>query len=846
MKKEKSILQIYVIPQQHWDPFWSFGPEISERMGVNNIRKALDIIRENPNFRYVIGQVYLWDLFKKHFPDRVEEVKQRVREGKIELGGGGYVNPDLNLPSGESLIRQFLYGKKVFREEFGVDPVCVWCMDSFGQSGQLPQIFFKLGFKYHTAKRGASKDLPAVFVWQGVDGSKIIFDRQPLGHHGIAVFPAFSLTPSRERPNEKLEKLAKPIAFPLALIALYSPAEFFVWLANKGRVNSFHQALKFLAERYPNGKIFLPHGFSADGAMPFNWISYLSEVYSRLSGDKMIISLPSEFFKAIEKENLQIVKGELNGPTEKLGEAWGALPATASTRIEIKQTNRQIEKLLYVAELLESFKFLSTGKCDDLSALWRDKFLTDFHDNICGSLTDENYKLLRRKAISLKLHCQKIIRENLKLLAPGKSVFNPLPWPRKDLVRIDNELKLVQAEPIGFSPIKVSEMDKGFDFDKRTLTTPFYKVSWENGELKIYQDERQITGKNFGRIRIQKEDGDAYFWNVSKEYWNRIESIQLIEIGKRAILEIKSFWQNTTITQRIYFYLHTPRIDFRVKINNREKDIRLQTCLSFETDLSAVALAEAENSEIIREIPAGFVRDGDGDGQMSWKKLFGEKFAYYDDIKCVQNWLYLGSKEKGVAIFNDGLPEHEIIKKGGCYLTLLRCVGRLATRGQGLRKFRPENVPWSAGGTTAIPLAQEQGRYEFRYAVQPIEKENVVRAAYEFLFPLMVIEGADRTKPVTLFSISDKNVIPLTVKQAENGKALVIRLLETEGKDKEIEIKFNPDFHFKSAATANLMEEEIDQLNFENGLPSEALAKEGILNLRIKAQEIVTLILKPC
>jgi len=385
-------------------------------------------------------------------------------------------------------------------------------------------------------------------------------------------------------------------------------------------------------------------------------------------------------------------------------------------------------------------------------------------------------------------------------------------------------------------------MGKGFDFDKHSLTTPFYRVSWEKEELKIYQGECQITGKNFGRIRIQKEDGDAYFWNVSKEYWSRIESIQLIEIGKRAILEIKSFWQNTAVTQRIYFYLHTPRIDFRVEINNREKDIRIQTCLSFETDLS----------EIVREIPAGFIAcekhnpqpSASGyanvpmqiEGQAKWKDLFGGKFAYYDDIKCVQNWLYLGSKEKGVAIFNDGLPEHEIIKKGGCYLTLLRCVGRLGTCGQGLRKFRPENVPWSAGSTTAIPLAQEQGRYEFRYAVQPIEKENVVRAAYEFLFPLMVVEGADKIKPVTLFSISDKNVIPLTVKQAENGKALVIRFLETEGKDKEIEIKFNLDFHFASVATANLMEEKIDQLNFEN----------GILKLRLKAQEIVTLILKPC
>ena len=820
-------MKIYLVPTQHWDPFWTIETEVSERMGVNSLRKSLDIIKETPEFRYTLDQVYLFELFKRYLPQRVEELKERVREGKIEPVCGGYVNPDLNLPSGESIVRQIIFSKRFWQKEFGVNPKMTGIMDNFGQSGQLPQIFLKSGLKYHTSKRGPSRNLPACFVWEGVDGSQILFDRQPLGHHGITQSPYFSFIPKREKPWEKLEKILRPFSFILAGIALCLP-DFHVWISTKGRFSTFRAALKYLIKMYPTDKVLLPHTFGADGAMPFGWIVYLSKFYSRFSKKKMFISAPSRFFEDLEKDKdkLIVVKGEFNGPTEKKGEAFGSLPGTYSARMGMKKLARENERLLFLVELLESLKSLALGSYGETTSLWKLKFLTDFHDGICGCLTDANFEALRKKSSLVKEDCEKIIKDDLELLSPKTGILNSLPWEREDIVQLEDELRLVRALPMGIGPAEILVQEKKFklELEQKTLVTPFYKVSWDKNDLEIYCDDRKITGEKFARFRLQEERGDAYFFDISGEEWDELDSVNLTESDPfRATLEIKSHVRKIKICQLIHFYAHTKRVDFIIKLDNQEKNIRLQTHLPFKL--------ETDEPEVVREIPAGFIKEGESPGQAKWRDVFGERYGYYDQIKCVQNWIYFGLKENGIAVFNNGLPEHEIINGGGCFLTLLRCIGRLGTTGKWLKKFSPANVPWRAGSPFPIPLAQEQGRHEFEYAFYPGGREDVARECYEFLFPLEFCRGRGTGQNISLFSLSDKNIIPLAVKKAEVGNGLAIRLLETEGKNKEIEIKLNP--AFKSAAITDLMEEKISDLAIENNM----------IKLRVKPQEIVTLIL---
>lgn len=825
--------KIYVVPQQHWDPWWTIGPKLSEQMGVRNVRKALDIMREIPEFTYVVAQVYLWELFQKHFPERIEEFRQRVREGRMILACGGYVNPDFNLPSGESLIRQLTFAQKTWGEEFGITPEVVWIQDSFGQSAQLPQIFTKLGLQYHTAKRGAWKDLPAVFIWEGVDGSQIIFDRQPLGHHGIVFSPPYSCIPNREHPWENLEKILKPLSFPFALIALYLP-DFYIWASTKGRVRSFREALDFLDRLYPGREIFIPHGFAGDGVMPVGWIAYLCKTYTRLSNDEMFLTTPLTFFEQMEKYRgeLTVIRGELNGPTEKAGEAFGALPGTYSTRIRTKQRARRMERSLYLAELLETLKALTGEAYQDLTGIWKLKFLTDFHDGICGSLNDKNYKILRRKAYRVLSSCRKIIEEGLEVLAPPEGILNPLPWPRREIVEYKGKEVLVEASGLGIYPVKVIDsVDEGrFVVGPKSLSTPFYRVSWEDNALKIFRlapqgvADKRISGEHFAEFRIQDENGDTYFWDVSGEEWARVVVIRLKSVDRcRAVLELTSTVRSLLIVQEICFYAHTPRIDFQVRLVNREKNIRLQAHLSWKKD----------TPEVIREIPAGFLEEGESPGQARWGEVFGPKYAYYDRTRCVQNWIWFGLGNEGIALFNDGLPEHEIMENS-CFITLLRCVGRVGTEGKGLRKFHPIGVPSRAGGPHPVPLAQEQGKHEFRYAFYPCRRENAARAAYEFLFPLTLCNGKGDKGGISLFSVTHGNIIPLAIKKVDKEEGVVVRLLETEGKHQLAILSLNPSLELKSAKLLDLVEEEVSDLEIEG----------DILKLRFKPQEIITLLLE--
>ena len=105
-------------------------------------------MEEYPEYKFISSQPALYQFLKERYPETYEKIKERVKEGRWEPEGGMWVEADCNLTSGESLVRQFLYGKKFFKDEFGIDSRILWLPDVFGYSGALPQIMKKSGIKY--------------------------------------------------------------------------------------------------------------------------------------------------------------------------------------------------------------------------------------------------------------------------------------------------------------------------------------------------------------------------------------------------------------------------------------------------------------------------------------------------------------------------------------------------------------------------------------------------------------------------------------------------------------------------------------------------------------------------
>ncbi len=170
---------ISAIGNSHIDMAWLWPWTETVEVVRNTFRTALDLMREYPDFKFTAStaQAYTW--IEEKYPEMFKEIQQRVKEGRWEVIGGMWVEPDLNMPDGESLVRQILYGKRYFEKNFGVDINIGWNPDSFGYNWQLPQIYKRSGMDYFVTQKllwaHEFTTFPyRLFYWESPDGSKIM------------------------------------------------------------------------------------------------------------------------------------------------------------------------------------------------------------------------------------------------------------------------------------------------------------------------------------------------------------------------------------------------------------------------------------------------------------------------------------------------------------------------------------------------------------------------------------------------------------------------------------------------------------------------------------------------
>src|SRR5204862_3666717 len=144
----------------------------------NTFQSALDLMREYPDFKFTMSSARTYEWMEEKYPDMFKEIQQRAKEGRREVIGGMWVEPDLNMPAGESLVRQFLVGNRYFKNKFGVDVKIGWNPDSFGYNWQLPQIYKKSGMNYFVTQKiywnEVTKFPYKLFWWESPDGSRVL------------------------------------------------------------------------------------------------------------------------------------------------------------------------------------------------------------------------------------------------------------------------------------------------------------------------------------------------------------------------------------------------------------------------------------------------------------------------------------------------------------------------------------------------------------------------------------------------------------------------------------------------------------------------------------------------
>src|SRR6266699_3602926 len=200
----------------HIDMAWLWPWTETVEVVRNTFRSALDLMREYPDFKFTMSsaRTYVW--MEEKYPDLFKEIEQRVREGRWEVIGGMWVEPDLNMPGGESLVRQILVGKRYFQQKFGVDVKIGWNPDSFGYNWQLPQIYKKSGMDYFVTQKlmwaHEFTTFPYKFFWwEAPDGSRLLtyfphdyadpIDAEPLGSQVAQWMPSIYGPKITDRPE---------------------------------------------------------------------------------------------------------------------------------------------------------------------------------------------------------------------------------------------------------------------------------------------------------------------------------------------------------------------------------------------------------------------------------------------------------------------------------------------------------------------------------------------------------------------------------------------------------------------------------------------------------------------
>ncbi|RPI77981.1 MAG: alpha-mannosidase, partial [Chloroflexi bacterium] len=438
------------IGHSHIDMAWLWRLCHTREKASRTFSTGLHLMRQYPEYRFMHSSPQLYKFLKEDYPDIYARVKERIRSGEWEITGGMWVEADTNLTSGESLIRQFLYGRRFIKEEFGVDTDILWLPDVFGYSAALPQIIRKSGIKYFlTSKMSWSQfnRFPYdTFNWRGIDGTEV------LTH--------FITTPDTN------------------------------WFYTyNGQLSA--QEVKGIWDNYRqkdvNDELLLLFGWGDGGGGPTKEMLESARALKNMPGmPEVEIGKAEPFFERLgdqlEGKKLPEWDGELYLELHR---------GTYTSQGEIKRSNRKSEILYHNAEWLSSMAGVlavsDSYPLDELRRGWEKILLNQFHDILPGSSIGQVYEDTRKDydeitRIGQRAACdaQDSLLNSIPTDRESIVVFNPLSWNRRDLIVLP-----YTEDVIG----KTLKDEKGFP--------AAYQLVEEAGEKKILLEAGEVPSLGY-------------------------------------------------------------------------------------------------------------------------------------------------------------------------------------------------------------------------------------------------------------------------------------------------------------------------------------------------------------
>ena len=774
------------IGHTHIDVAWLWTLDQTREKVVRSFSTVVALMKQYPEYKFMSSQAQLYKYLKEEAPDVYEDVKQLIKEGRWEVEGAMWVEADCNLTSGESLVRQVLFGKRFFNKEFGVDSKVLWLPDVFGYSAALPQILRKSGVdKFVTSKISWNETnmMPYdTFMWKGIDSTEI--------------FTHF-LTAQRCDKDNTVNRNT-------TYNAMLEPTQV------KGCWNRYQQ-------KHINNEVIITFGHGDGGGGPTQW--HL-EHYDRLKhGLPGIPQTVSEF----AGDYLERVKQRTeNNP--KMPHWAGELylefhRGTYTSNACNKRYNRKCEILYQNTELFSEINRLYNKKAypqEKINEGWECILLNQFHDIIPGSSiyqvyeeSTRQYEAISKAGRDMLGSAQADIAANIATDG-GIAVFNPLSFTNSGVVDVDGEKIYVTDIPAkGWKVVKGNESKGDVAVSDKKLENAYFIVEFADDYTisRIYDKRvgREVlkAGERANVIEAFEDFPREYdAWEISVYYKekkyeiNDVSAVEMLDEGVRKGFKITRKFYDSVIEQKVWLYADIDKIDFDTTAEWYQEHILVKA--AFPVDINA--------DKATYEIQFGSV-ERPTHTNTSWDAA---KFEV-----CAHKFADLSECDYGVSILNDCKYGHDI-HDGVIKLTLLKCA------------------------THPSPKA-DKGHHEFIYSLRPhagtYTQAGTVQLAYDLNNPMTAVKlgKQDGALPesYSFVSVSDENIVIDTVKKAEDSDETVVRMYESWNK-RVNGAKLTFGFDISSAVLCDLMENEIETLAVEN----------NSVTLNVKPYEIVTVKVK--
>ena len=762
--------KIHVIPHSHWDREWYFTTSRSKVYLMKDLGDVLNTLENDPEFKYfmVDAQGSLLDDYIKWRPQDKERISKLVNEGRLVIGPW-YTQTDQLVISGESIVRNMYYGMKRC-ESFGKYMNVGYVPDSFGQSGNMPQIYRQFGIEDTLFWRGVSDDMVkhTDYNWRGDDGSVVFTTQIPFGYYIGGNIP--------EAPEENDEFWKK---------------------------ECFEKAGGRSATRH----IYFPNGFD-QAPVRTNLPQLVQERNEKDPENEYVISCIEDYIKDVKSENpeLEEVQGEL-----VIAKHMRIHKSIFSSRSDLKVMNTQIQN--YVTNVMEPLLTISYNLGNEypheaVAEIWKLLFENAAHDSIGSCISDTanedvyvRYKQARDIAVNLvELH-SRLIAANVKNDADMTfTVINTLPQKRKDTVIVktyvpggkfaiidengnDVDYTIIKSRDLTdyvlsqtimldpsrkfYVPDQVLEVTmaiKANDVpalgyvqysidtkkdshketaDKKVLENEYYAIEVEeNGSLTIVDKANNVTYKNQGILVENGDDGDSFnyspprkdmevFSNESKctvkisgsDIYDQAEihfdMVVPADLDERAEGKVSV---TMPVDMTVALRKDSKVIDFNVKVDNKGLSHRL--CVLFDSQIvSAFNYADQQFGLIKR--PNYYEKEMklymESMNNKTEKKAGIQELANWADdqstwqeppisIEPTQSYVSLTDGKTGIAVIPQGVREYEVLDDSKIRLTLFRTYGFMGKENLIYR-------PGRASGERIIetPAAQLLKEMEFNF-----------------------------------------------------------------------------------------------------------------------------------